>query len=126
MDDTQFSFILLAYLLLSTSRIQWTYLDTWSWYVLISRRFSSFYNLIFDISYTEKKGKKKHKKKLVINRSNIICTFLYIDLKIWKIIPTYGNLVYIKIKIEPWYFSFREGWYTISSYWRGKISDWSL
>jgi hypothetical protein len=59
--------------------------------------------------------KTKTKKTLVINRSNIICTFLYIDLKIWKLIPTYGNLVYTKINVEPWYFSFREGWYTISS-----------
>ena len=66
--------------------------------ILISRRFSSFYHFIFDISYTEK---KKNKKQFVINRSNIICTFLYIDLKIWKLIPTYEDLVYIKINVEP-------------------------
>ena len=52
----------------------------------------------FCISYTEK---KKKKKQVVINRSNIKCTFLYIDLKKWKLIPTYGDLVYIKINVEP-------------------------
>jgi len=30
-----------------------------------------------------------------------------IAFKIWKLIPTYGNLGYTKITIKRWYFSFR-------------------